>query len=200
MIDKYKHLKETLLCAVEGQICDLPNADAKELGEVVDMIKDLEEAIYYSAITKAMKADEEEMEKSSRHNNNYRESEQMYYDDRRRYTEYNMGSGGGGSSGGSSSGGSGYTEYAQDGGNRGYTDYNSSMNYARDQREGRSGQSRRSYMEGKEMHKDKQSQMRELEKYMQELTSDMVEMIEHASPEEKQYLEKKLAALSQKIG
>ena len=32
--------------------------------------------------------------------------------------------------------------------------------------------------------------MRELEKYMQELTQDIVEMIGDASPEEKQYLEK----------
>jgi hypothetical protein len=34
---------------------------------------------------------------------------------------------------------------------------------------------------------------------MQELTQDMVEMIENASPEEKQYLEKKMTALASKI-
>ena len=172
-MERYKHLKETLLCAVEGQMHDLPNANAKELGEVIDMVKDLEEAMYYSAITKAMKADEEEM-KGSRNSNI---GDHMYYDDRKGYVEYNMGSG---------------KRYAD------WSDNGNSMN--RDMREGRSGMTRRSYMEGKEMHKDKQAQMRELEKYMQELTSDMVEMIDHASPEEKQYLEKKLAALSQKIG
>jgi hypothetical protein len=32
-------------------------------------------------------------------------------------------------------------------------------------------------MESKEMHKDKDSQLHELEKYAQELTADMVEMI-----------------------
>ena len=42
--------------------------------------------------------------------------------------------------------------------------------------------------------------VRELEKYMQELTSDMVEMIQDSSPEEKQYLEKKISALASKIG
>jgi hypothetical protein len=40
-------------------------------------------------------------------------------------------------------------------------------------------------MEAKEMQKDKAMQMRELEKYMQELSSDIVEMIQDSSPEEK---------------
>ena len=139
MMEKYKHLKETLLCAVEGQMCDLPNANTKELGEAIDMIKDLEEAIYYSAITKAMKADEEEI---SRHHNK-EENEYTYYDDKKGYVEYNMGSG------------------------KRYADWsdNTTTN-SRDMREGRSGMTRRTYMEGKEMHKDKQNQMRELEKYM----------------------------------
>jgi hypothetical protein len=35
---------------------------------------------------------------------------------------------------------------------------------------------------------------------MQELSQDMVEMISDASPEEKQYLEKKITALASKIG
>ena len=42
--------------------------------------------------------------------------------------------------------------------------------------------------------------LRELEKYMQELTADMVEMIEGASPEEKQLLERRISALATKIG
>ena len=68
-----------------------------------------------------------------------------------------------------------------------------------DPREGRSHKNRKLYMESKEMHHDKASQLRELEKYMQELTSDIVEMIEGASAEEKQYLEKKISALATKI-
>jgi hypothetical protein len=69
----------------------------------------------------------------------------------------------------------------------------------RDSREGRSPMTRRTYMESKEMHKDKAVKMQELEKYMQELTKDMVEMIEGASPEEKQLLQRKLTTLSGKI-
>ena len=41
--------------------------------------------------------------------------------------------------------------------------------------------------------------MKELEKYLQELSSDIVEMIQEASSEEKSFLEKKISALAAKI-
>lgn len=74
----------------------------------------------------------------------------------------------------------------------------------RDGREGRSGRSRRSYMETKEMNKgnsseEKQMKMKELEKYMKELSEDVTEMIGDASPEEKSMLKTKLQTLTQKI-
>lgn len=79
-----------------------------------------------------------------------------------------------------------------------------SMSGMRDSREGRSGQSRRSYMETKEMRPDnspesKQAKMRELEKYMGELSTDLTEMIAGASNEEKTMLKTKLQTLTQKI-
>ena len=40
---------------------------------------------------------------------------------------------------------------------------------------------------------------KELENYMQELTSDMIEMVEGSTQEEKQYLSKRIAALANKI-
>ena len=55
------------------------------------------------------------------------------------------------------------------------------------------------YMESKESHQDKATQMRELEKYMQELTQDVIEMVEGASQEEKQYLSKRVSALANKL-
>lgn len=81
---------------------------------------------------------------------------------------------------------------------------NSSRTGMRDGREGRSGMSRRSYMQTKEMHPDnsqesKQMKMKELEKYMGELSGDITEMITGASNEEKTMLKSKLATLSQKI-
>ena len=93
--------------------------------------------------------------------------------------------------------------YYTDTGMRGNTG-NSSRTGMRDGREGRSGASRRSYIETKEMHPDnsqesKQMKMKELEKYMGELSGDITEMIAGASNEEKTMLKAKLQTLVQKI-
>lgn len=114
----------------------------------------------------------------------------------------------GGNSGGSTRG---YEDGFDDGQRRGYEDgyrdgesRGRSQGGNRDRREGRSGQSRRSYMETKEMNKgntpqEKQEKMKELEKYMGELGSDITEMISDASNEEKTMLKSKLQTLVQKI-
>ncbi len=140
MLHRLQEMKRQIACAVECELCDIANADTHELGEAIDMIKDLEEAIYYATITEAMN------EKNSNH------KEYIYEDD------------------------------------------------DADEYEGHSHKNRRMYMEAKEMHKDKATQLKELEKYMQELTADIVDMIQDSSPEEKQYLEKKISALATKIG
>lgn len=85
-----------------------------------------------------------------------------------------------------------YTMYER-GGNRNYME-----GMMRDPKEGRSGERRRMYMEGKGM-KDKTHQMKELESYMQELSTDLTEMIQDASPEEKQMLQQKISTLATKI-
>lgn len=59
--------------------------------------------------------------------------------------------------------------------------------------------SRKMYMESKELHKDKTTQLKDLEHYMQELSVDIAEMIDDASPEEKQMLQNKISALAAKI-
>ena len=166
MHERLKHMKETLICAIESQLSDLGEVDTKELGEAIDMIKDLEEAIYYCTVTEAMT-------KPTHQTDHYKE-----YEDGRMY--YNGG-------------------HSQSYMDSGYymPDHDTTW---RDEREGRSYNSRRMYMEAKEMKKDKASQLRELEKYMQELTQDMTEMIGDASTDEKSYLEKKLTALATKIG
>ena len=58
---------------------------------------------------------------------------------------------------------------------------------------------RKTYMERKMHGGGKEAQIQELEKYMQELSSDITEMIEGASPEEKQILKTKISALATKI-
>lgn len=206
MHKRLEHMKETLMCAVEMQLCDLGDVDTKELGEAIDMIKDLEEAIYYCTVTEAMTNGSEmewEMKKGNHHQEENDDS-RMYYNGSRggmnymAYSERNRRADGTfyadseqGMSYNAMNGGSMYA------GNNSYMDGGQMY---RDEREGRSYNSRRMYMEAKDMKKDKATQLRELEKYMQELSQDVTEMIADASPEEKQYLEKKITALASKIG
>ena len=60
MIEQMKMMKHTLMNCVQGQMGDLTSVDAKELGEAVDMIKDLSEAIYYCTITESMEKSDRE--------------------------------------------------------------------------------------------------------------------------------------------
>lgn len=201
----------------------IENVDTEEMGEVVDMIKDLCEAEYYAKVSKAMDEHdfdnaEEIMDDGRRgYRGQPRDSRGRYmhrgYDEmmgympemyrdmdrdsmgRMYYTSANMGQGshGGSSMGSSNSGSMGYSD-----GMRGYS------SQGRDSREGRSGQSRKSYMETKEMHKgntqqDKDMKLKELDKYMNELSSDISEMIHDSSNEEKTMLKQKLNGLIQKI-
>ena len=58
-MEQLKSMKEQLTSIVQAQLCNAQNVDAKELGEAVDMIKDLAEAIYYCNITEAMEKSKE---------------------------------------------------------------------------------------------------------------------------------------------
>ena len=210
MKETLKSMKSTLISKAFSEMSNLDCVDAKELGEVIDMIKDLEEAMYYYVIIEAMEAKDEEKPPEVRNNTYYyTESKYMpmkdwdYYRDMDRPygMMYYNGSGSGGnssSSGGNSSSGSG-SGSSNSGGSSGRSYYSSSMGSERDYREGRSPMSRRQYMESKELHMDKTQQLKDLEKYMQELTSDIAEMIDDASPEEKQLMQKKISALATKI-
>lgn len=60
-----KSIEQCLVYAVQSQLEDLKKIDTKELGEVIDMIKDLEEAMYYCSITEAMEKSAEEKEWNS---------------------------------------------------------------------------------------------------------------------------------------
>lgn len=52
---RLKAIKDTLLCVVEEQLCgNLALIDTKELGEVVDMVKDISETMYYCSVVEAM--------------------------------------------------------------------------------------------------------------------------------------------------
>lgn len=180
-MERLKHMKESLMCCLEAQMSHLESVDAKEMGEVVDMVKDLEEAMYYHTVTKAMEGKEKQGEQHQQYYTEYRDMDRpngrMYYSEP---SGSNMGAFAGNTDTSRS-----YMEW-------GYPTM-------RDKREGRSYMSRKTYMEAKEMHQPKTTQMKELEKYLQELSTDITEMIADASPEEKSFLEKKISALATKI-
>ncbi|CDD65908.1 putative uncharacterized protein [Firmicutes bacterium CAG:882] len=74
----------------------------------------------------------------------------------------------------------------------------------RDMREGRSGISRKHYMETKEQHKantqqDKDAKMQSLDEYMRELSTDMTELLTDMTPEERTMLKNKMSVLMTKI-
>lgn len=175
--DALKTMKEQLMSCVQGQLGDISRVDTHELGQAVDMIKDLSQAIYYCTITESMeKADKKEQQAPINNINYYTTPE---YRNMQR------------------AGGYMYYPASNGGQNTGTMSYYTEMN--RDPRQGRSPMRRRMYMEGKEMHKDAKSQLQELEAYMQELSSDITEMIKDATPEERNTLRQKMTTLAGKI-
>ena len=206
-------MQDQLIACVQNQMSHLESVDAKEMGEVVDMIKDLSEAMYYCTVTEAMEAKEKEYKGKE-----YHYYTEKYIPDRRgmdkgrgwMYYDQDMYKGGwksprydtdepgmmyyGGDYGNDGSPGG----YMSGKGSRWYTEKEWPVEM-RDEREGKSHMSRKTYMESKEMHQDKNVKLNDLERYMQELSTDIVEMIQDASPEEKQLLEKRISALATKI-
>ena len=178
-----KTMKEQLVACVQGQLGDISKVDAHELGEAVDMIKDLSEAIYYCTITDSMQKAEKK-EETAVNNINYYTRMYPDYRDMERNNGYMYYTGGNNNPGNSSNDNSTTSYYTE---------------MMRDPREGRSPMRRRMYMEGKEKHKDTNSQLKELEAYLQQLSSDITEMIKDASPEERATLRQKMTTLANKI-
>ena len=219
--EEMKTMKTQLMGCVQGQMGNLKDVDTKELGQAVDMIKDLSEAIYYCTITQSMEKAEKQ-EKETVNNINYytttpyvnsggkiypdyyrdmeREKGYMYYPMSYGPMYYSNGSAGGsnGASGSGRGGNMGNTTGGNNGGSSTsyYTEPSMMM---RDPRQGRAAIRRRMYMEGKEMHKDTNSQLKELEAYLQELSTDITEMIRDASPQERATLHQKMITLANKI-
>ena len=191
-----KQMKEKLINAIETQINgNLEYANTEELGEAVDMVKDLSEAIYYCTITEAM-------EEKSQYDQGSHYPTTHYYGDTgmmKKYPNDNY---------------PGYRDYpimyeggngrGTNGGSRYYNDTSTRYMMYHDgypmlpAGDDRSSMSRRRYMDAK-MHNDKAAQMKELEQYTQELASDLTDMVKDATPEEKQLLQQKIARLAQKI-
>lgn len=193
-MERLKHIEETLMSCVEGQLSHLESVDTHELGEAIDMIKDLSQAKYYCSIVKAMEeAEEEEKMMKSHSYSNFRDMDRVYG---RMYYE-----GPDGDFQGRSPWRINRNTREKDWDMEHYPydrEYGREIQI-RDPKEGRSPITRKMYMESKSLHKDKTQKVKELEKYMSELSDDIVEMIEGASPEERQLLEKKMTTLINKV-
>ena len=169
-MEQLKNMKQTLMNCVQGQLGDLKNTNTEELGEAIDMIKDLSETMYYCSIVEAMEG--QTNEDIHYYNPYYRvmpNDYDIYYETKEGYHNLNP---------------------------------NSAMvnkERPRDSREGKSPLSRKMYMESKELHHDPETQMKGLERYIQELSQDILEMIKSSTPEEKQVLQQKIAMLAQEI-
>lgn len=186
-MERLKHMEEALMSCVQAQLSHLDTVDTEELGQVIDMIKDLEQAKYYCSIVKAMEEAEEDETKEMSHH--HRDMDRIYG---RMYYEGPNGDFKGRYPWKKRDRDEDWERYPY------YPEHGREIDI-RDSREGRSPVTRRMYMESKQLHKDKTEKVKELEQYMQELSEDIVEMIDGASPEERQVLEKKMTSLTNKI-
>ena len=200
-MERLKEIKSCLVSLVQTQLGDIEHTDAKEMGEVIDMIKDLEEAMYYCAIVEAMEKSEkegtEDMRVRSRmgykemfphgeydwddmswrpyyfYQDSGRGNANQYGGSGSRSTGSRMGYGEGSVMSGSSQGGSSGT---------GSTSYYGGPNYY--------------YSEG---HEGSKGDIKEVNKYLSELSDELPHMIEKSTPEEKKMLSEKLQQVSNKI-
>lgn len=207
MHDMIEKLSETAKCELDK---GTDKVDTCEMGKVVDMMKDLAEAMYYRELTKAMQESD---------NDEIMEMFDRFGDGRRYYDHYRYGDGRFAPKGRGTYR-RGYEEpywhmtpemyrmmdmwgerdMDRDKGRMYYTE----PMQVSDGKEGQSGMSRRTYMESKELHKsnsqeDKQAKMRSLEMYMKDLAQDITGMIAGATPEEKSLLKTKMQTLMQSI-
>ena len=193
-------------CAKSEMESGIENVDTCEMGKVVDMMKDLSEAMYYRTLTKAM--DESTSEETL-------EMFERYGDGRRFYDKYRYADG----------------RFAPKGRGtyrRGYDEQYYHMNpdmyrehepeYWRDMdrkdgkmyytepitMESRYDKAKRGYEESKMTHKDntpehKQAKMKDLEIYLKELSEDVTQLLADATPEERSMVKNKMQILTQKI-
>ena len=181
----------------------LESVDTCEMGKVIDMIKDLAEAMYYRTLAKTMdeSEDEEILKMFDRYGRDNRFYDHYRYEDgrfapkgrgtyRRNYDEpiWHM-----------------TPEMYRDMDREPYGRmYYTEPTHMHDSREGKSGMSRRTYMDTRDAHKantqqDKEAKMHDLEAYMRELSDDLTELIADMIPEEKNLAKSKLSTLVSKM-
>lgn len=207
-----ERIHKMIECLTEKALGELDkgveNVNTEEMGEAVDMIKDLCEAEYKAVIVKSMKKADEEEEEYDKELLRTLKAEYGEEGGRRYYDEYRYKTTGRYAPKGKGTyvGRRGYEEppyyhmyperdMDRDYGKMYYTEPMSESNYDR---------AKRNYTETKEMHKnntpeDKEHKMKSLDSYTKELASDITGMVADMSAEEKNLLRTKLSTLVSKI-
>ena len=211
-----ERMHKMIECLTEKALAELDkgieNVDTKEMGEAVDMIKDLNEAEYRAVIVKSMKEADEEQKEYDKELLRALKDEYGEEGGRRYYDEYRYKTTG---------------RFAPKGkdsyvGRRGYEEppyYHSYPERDMDREYGRmyytepttthtseSGYDRakRMYTETKEMHKantpdDKEHKMKALDGYIKELGGDITQLIGDMTAEERNLMRTKLSTLVSKL-
>lgn len=191
-------LKDRMISLIETQVNgNIESVDAKELGEVADISKDMAEimklcceAEYYHKITEAMDKNSNEdnmfyMNKYAPETRTYRDGNtsryydinysrnmpgrRMYHDDLKPWTDEMM--------------------------DRMY--YNNPQ--SRDPKEGKAWMSRRMYLDSRDKGVEKTERQKELEHYMNDITDDIMEMVSNMENSDKAMLKQKLTAIAGKL-
>jgi len=211
-IENMKSIEETLASKIKAEFDNgIECINTEEMGAAIDMLKDIETALYHATVTHAMEEygdTDTEQDYARRYYDDYRYSNGRYaqkgHGVRRGYDEppyYHMTT-------------DDYRTWEQ---NRDIdrksgkmyfsepitadgTRYSPSGEYTESQYETR----KRAYTESKELHKantpeDKQAKMKDLEDYMRTIADDISEMLNTATAEEKNLVRSKVQTIAQKL-
>ena len=211
-----ERMHKMIECLTEKALGELDkgveNVNTEEMGEAVDMIKDLCEAEYKAVIVKSMKKADEEEEEYNKELLRTLKDEYGEEGGRRYYDEYRYKTTGRFAPKGKGSyvGRRGYEEppyyhmYPERDMDREYGRMYYTEPIATHTSESGYDRAKRMYTETKEMHKantpeDKEHKMKSLDSYTKELASDITGMVADMSAEEKNLLRTKLSTLVSKI-
>lgn len=215
-----ERMHKMIECLTEKALAELDkgieNVDTKEMGEVADMIKDLNEAEYRAVIVKSMKEADEERKEYDKELLRVLKDEYGEEGGRRYYDHYRYADGR-------------FAPKRHGTYRRGYEEppyyhmpvnYND-MEYMRDMDKSRGkmyysepiaphvsesnyDRAKRHYTETKEMHKgasteDKEHKMKALDTYIRELSGDISELLNDMTPDERNLLRTKMSNLASKL-
>lgn len=193
-------------CAKSEMESGIENVDTCEMGKVVDMMKDLSEAMYYRTLTKAM--DESTSEETLEMFERYGDGRRFY--DKYRYADGRFAPKGRGTYR------RGYDEPYYHMTPEMYREHDPEWYRDMDRKDGkmyytepitmesRYDKAKRGYEESKMAHKEntpehKQAKMKDLEMYLKELSEDVTQLLADATPEERSMVKNKMQVLTQKL-